>query len=83
MPTNGPLITINDVVEAIHFRLPQLARNTPYTLEQLAGKKRWLATPSGHRKQLGHHFRVLEAKGYLPVRWFDRRSDNAQRYQLK
>jgi hypothetical protein len=83
MPTNGPLTTIDDVVEAMHANWGNLEHGQPYTLEQLVGTECWQATPAGHRKQLGHEFKALVDSGDQPVLWVDRRSDNSQVYQMR
>ena len=83
MPTNGPLITIDDVEEAMNANLSNLEHNTKYTLEKLVGEERWLATPTGHRKQLGVQFKDQALRGDMPVTWVDRRNDNSQMYELK
>ena len=82
MPTNGPLIDITDTLDAVRANWSHLEHNRLYTLKQLVGKERWLATPPSHRKQLGVEFKAL-APGVLPLRWVDRRSDNSQVYQLR
>jgi hypothetical protein len=83
MPTNGPLITIDDVVEAMRANWSHLQHDQEYILEHLVGNERWLATHTGHRKQLGAQFKALAINGELPVRWVDRRDDNSQLYELK
>jgi hypothetical protein len=83
MPTNGPLINLDRVLEAMYANLSNLEHNTEYTLEQLIGEERWLATPIGHRKQLGIQFKFLIVTQYLPVTWVGSRSDNSQLYVLK
>jgi hypothetical protein len=83
MPTNGPLIDVTNTVEAMNANLSNLEHNTEYTLQDLVGKERWLATPSGHRKQLGVPFKALAKSDELPVRWVDRKDNNSQVYELK
>ena len=85
MPTtsNSPLITLEDVLDALAANLPKLEHNQLYSLEQLVGKERWLATPTGHRKQLGTEFKQLVLNSDTPVRWVDRGLDNSQLYELK
>ena len=63
MPTNGPLITIDDVVEAMHANWSHLQRDQEYPLKHLVGNERWLATHKGHRPQLGHEFKALARRG--------------------
>ena len=82
MPTNGALINLDHVLEAMYANLSNLEHNTKYTLEQLVGKERWLATPTGHRKQLGNQFKFLVVTQYLPVTWVGSKPDNSQLYEL-
>jgi hypothetical protein len=83
MPTNGPLITIDDVVEAMHANWSHLQHNQLYTLKHLVGKERWLATHKGHRPQLGSQFKALARREELPVRWVRSKDDNNNVYKLK
>jgi hypothetical protein len=83
MPTNGPLTTIENVVEAMYANLSNLEHNTEYTLEQIVGDERWLATHKGHRTQLGRQFKALARRGELPVSWVKSKDDNINVYVLK
>ena len=83
MPTNSPLITIDDILAVIHANLPNLVHNTEYTLAQLVGHEPWLATYKGHRTQLGSIFKQLAISGDLPVTWVRSGSNNSQIYALK
>jgi hypothetical protein len=85
MPTtnNNPLITITDVLDAMHSNLPSLDHSRSYTLQQLVGNERWLASHTGHRKQLGAKFKALALSEELPVSWVDRGLDNIQVYEMK
>ncbi len=80
---SSPLITIDDVVEAMHANWSRLQRDREYKLEHLVGKERWLATHKGHRPQLGHEFKALVLGGAQPVAWVRCGSDNNQIYKLK
>jgi hypothetical protein len=82
MPTNGPLINLDRVLEAMYANLSNLGHNTEYTLEQLVGEERWLATSIDHRKQLGIQFKFLVVTQSLPVTWVGSKSDNSQLYEL-
>lgn len=82
MPTNGPLINLDRFLEAMYANLPILEHNTEYTLEQLVGEEQWIATPTGHRKQLGIQFKFLVVTQHLPVTWVGSKSDNSQLYEL-
>ncbi len=83
MPISGPLIDITDTVEAMHANWSHLEHNQLYTLQQLVGKERWLATHTSHRKQLGAQFKALALSGELPVRWVRSKDDNSNVYVLK
>jgi hypothetical protein len=83
MTTNGPLITIDDVEEAMNANFSNLEHNTEYTLGDLVGKDRWLATHTGHRKQLGVQFKHLVLTTEQPVVWVRCGTDNSQIYALK
>jgi hypothetical protein len=85
MPTNNalPLITVQDVQDAVRVNLPNLTHGQPYPLEDLVGTDRWQATHKGHRNQLGQQYKVLALAGEQPVRWVDTRSDNSNVYQLR
>jgi hypothetical protein len=83
MPTNGPLTTIENVVEAMYTNFSNLEHNTEYTLGDLVGKDRWLATHTGHRKQLGVQFKHLVHTTEQPVVWVRCGTDNSQIYALK
>ena len=80
---NSPLITIDDVVEAMHANLPDLQHDQEYTLEQIVGDERWLATHKGHRPQLGRQFKALARRGELPVSWVRSKDNNNNVYVLK
>ena len=69
MPTNAPLITIEDVVEATHANWSNLQRDQKYKLEHLVGKVRWQVTQKGHRTQLGIQFKALALGGVRRVPW--------------
>lgn len=78
-----PLITINDALQALNDNISTLKKDEDYTLEELVGKPQWQATHKGHRNQLGAEFKQMCISQNLPVRWYDRRSDNIQVYRLK
>jgi hypothetical protein len=80
---SSPLINIDDVVEAMHANWSHLLHDQEYKLEHLVGKERWLATPVGHRKQLGVPFKALARQGELPVSWVRSKDDNNNVYVLK
>jgi hypothetical protein len=80
---SSPLITIDDVVEAMHANWPHLLHDQEYKLEHLVGEERWLATHKGHRPQLGRQFKALARRGELPVSWVKSKDDNINVYVLK
>ena len=85
MPDSNPqpLVTLEDVQDAVRDNLPNLSQGSRYLLEDLVGKERWHATRKGQRNQLGHLYRDLVSAGNEPVFWVKRRSDNRQVYQLR
>jgi hypothetical protein len=83
MSNQSSIITVDDLIQAVHENLPNLERNTPYTLEELVGNERWNAIYKGHRNNLGSEFKARALRGELPVIWHDRGTDNVQKYQLK
>jgi hypothetical protein len=80
---SSPLINLDRVLEAMYANLSNLEHNTEYTLEQIVGDERWLATHRGHRTQLGRQFKALARRGELPVSWVRSKDDNNNVYVLK
>lgn len=85
MPDSNPqpLVTLQDVQDAVIANLPNLSQGSRYLLEDLVGKDRWHATQKGARSQLGQLYKEKVLAGEEPVYWVTCRSDNRQVYQLR